>query len=53
MTQTLLNEEWVCVFCNAEFDNRPMFCGECNEYKGIMNSDDAIITYPEIFAWKV
>lgn len=51
MTQTLLSQEWVCVFCNAEYDSCPYVC--CNEYKGLMTCEDAIAAYPDLYAWEV
>ena len=36
---------FVCVFCERVFDINPHSCPECNDYKGIMPTKDAVAEY--------
>jgi hypothetical protein len=37
--------EYICVFCNQEFTDKPYYCGGCDEYKGIVTIEDYIQNY--------
>jgi hypothetical protein len=37
--------EYICVFCEQEFSDKPYYCGSCGEYKGVMAIEDYIATY--------
>jgi hypothetical protein len=37
--------EYICVFCEQEFSDKPYYCGGCGEYKGVMAMEDYIATY--------
>lgn len=47
MTKTELSLDYVCVFCDSEYYSNPLVC--CDEYKGIMTSEDAAAYYPELY----
>ena len=35
----------ICVFCSAIFAEAPNFCGNCQEYKGLINIVEAVGYY--------
>ena len=40
-------QDKICVFCSKTMDRWNMFCGNCQEYKGVMNIIDAVDYYGE------
>ena len=40
-------QDKICVFCSKTMDRWDTFCGNCQEYKGVMKVTDAVDYYGE------